>query len=138
MSNSCLQKQSDLQLVFKHCKNVEDRYHLIIGLGKKMPKLSAEKKREENLVKGCQSTMYLHASLKNGVMIFEGEADALISQGLAALLIHVYSEESPETILKCPPAFLEDLQIPSSLSPNRANGLYSLHLKMKQEALKML
>ena len=71
-------------------------------------------------------------------MTFEAEADALISAGLAALLTQVYSGETPETILKCPPTYLDEIGISASLTPNRANGLYSIHLRMKQEALKLL
>ena len=77
--------------------------------------------------------MYLYTNSSEGKIVFQGSSDALISQGLAALLIRIYSGESPETILKCPPNFLEELGIPASLSPNRANGLYSLHLRMKQK-----
>lgn len=82
--------------------------------------------------------MYLHSFLRDGKVFFEGESDALISSGLAAILIRTYNGESPETILKCPPDFLEDLGISASLTPNRANGLYSIHLRMKQDALKWL
>ena len=71
-------------------------------------------------------------------MNFEAEADALISAGLAALLIRAYNGETPEVVLKCPPSFIEELGINASLTPSRSNGLYSLHLQMKQEALRLL
>ncbi|MDP1836590.1 MAG: SufE family protein [Chlamydiales bacterium] len=138
MYESCLAKQDKLKNLFSSCHTLDDRYQKIIDLGKSMPKLAAEYRVPENLVKGCQSLMYLHTSSEGDIILFEGESDALISQGLAALLINVYSGESPETVLKCPPTYLDELQIPASLSPNRANGLYSLHLRMKQEALKLL
>lgn len=138
MFESCLAKQENIKSRFANCKTLEERYEKIIELGKELPALSEEYCIPENLVKGCQSRMYLSTHLEGGVVIFEGESDALISRGLAALLLYVYSGEKPETILKCPPLYLEELQIASSLSPNRANGLYSLHLRMKQEALKFL
>ena len=111
---------------------------IIIDLGKSLPKLDSAFKVPENRVKGCQSIVYLHTQKMDRVLLFSAESDALISQGLAALLIKVYSGETPDTLLKCPPTFLEELDIPSSLTPNRANGLYSMHLRMQQEALKHL
>ena len=80
----------------------------------------------------------MRAHWVNDKIIFEAESDALISAGLAALLTQVYSGETPEVILKCPPSYIEELGINSSLTPNRASGLYSMHLQMKQEALKLL
>lgn len=138
MFDSCLKKQEAVRLLFADCPNDEAKYERIIALGRKLPKLNPAFKIPPNLVKGCQSQMYLHTAEGNGHVIFEAESDALISAGLAALLIMVYSDETAETILKCPPAFLEDIGISSSLTPSRANGLYSMHLRMKQEALKLL
>src|SRR4029077_20554700 len=92
----------------------------------------------DNLVKGCQSQMYLHSYWSEDKIIFESESDALISSGLASLLVQVYSGETPETILKCSPTYLDEIGISASLTPNRASGLYSMHLRMKQEALRML
>lgn len=138
MFESCLEKQNKIKDLFSECPTEEAKYEKIIELGQKQVPLSPAYKIPENLVKGCQSQVYLHASWKDETIIFESEADALISAGLAALLTQVYSGETPETILKCPPNYLEELGISSSLTPNRANGLYSMHLRMKQDALKML
>ena len=87
---------------------------------------------------GCQSTTYLVSHLNDDKMSFYVWSEALISAGLAALLASVYNGESPEAVLKCPPDFLTDLGISASLTPNRANGLYNLHLRMKQDALRFL
>ena len=138
MFESCLKKQERVKELFAECKNLDERYQKIIELGRSQPSLAAEFKVPENLVRGCQSQMYMHAYMRDGVVIFEAEADALISQGLGALLVLVYSGETPETILKCPPTYIEELQITASLTPNRANGLSSMHLRMKQDALKLL
>lgn len=138
MFESCLIKQNQVKALFKECTTDEARYQKIIELGRQQPHLKKADKVPANLVSGCQSTVYMTSRLENTQVVFEAEADALISAGLARLLIEVYSGEAPEVILKCPPTYLEELGINQSLSPNRANGLYSIHLRMKQEALKLL
>jgi cysteine desulfuration protein SufE len=110
-------------------------YGEIIAWGKKLLPFDPNWKIEKNLVAGCQSTMYLYSNCDHHAISFYASSDALISAGLAALLISVYSGEPPETVLLSPPLFLEELGIPSVLTPGRANGLASLYLKMKQEAL---
>ena len=138
LEESCLEKQRKIKLYFKECADEQARYEKIIDLGKKNSSLLKEFKVDENLVPGCQSRMYLRSYEKNGRIYFEAESDALISSGLAVLLIEVYSGEEPEVILKCPPDYLEELGISASLTPGRANGLYSIHLRMKRDALKFL
>ena len=137
MFESCIQKQNQIRSLFNNLPSEDLKYQKLIELGRELSSLLPTDKIPENIVKGCQSTMYLRSQLCNGVVIFEVESNALISAGLAAILIKVYSGETPETILKCPPDFLEDLGISASLTPNRANGLYSIHLRMKQDALKL-
>lgn len=138
MYESCLRKQEEMKKLFANCRDAEEKYERIIELGRKQGKLDQQFKVPHNRVEGCQSIMYLHARLSDGFMLFEAESEALISQGLATLLTTVYNGETPEVVLKCPPTYLEELDIASSLTPNRANGLYSLHLRMKQESLKAL
>lgn len=138
MFESCLSKQNQMKALFHQCPSEDAKYQKIIELGRQQPPLEARHKTSENIVKGCQSVMYLHSFLKDGATYFEAESEALISLGLAAILIQVYNGESPEVVLKCPPTYLEELGISASLTPNRANGLYSVHLKMKQDALKLL
>lgn len=138
MTTSCQTKQNKIKSTFAQCQHAEARYNAIIEMGRKLPKLEPHNKTPENLVKGCQSTMYLHSDLRDDVVIFSADSDAMISAGLAALLVEVYSGETPETILTCPPQYLEELGLRASLTPSRANGLYSIHLKMKQEALKWM
>ncbi len=138
MFESCLDKQRLIKELFSTCSSEEARYQKIIELGRQQSSLSELEKIPANLVKGCQSQMYLCSQYESGHVLFRAEADALISAGLAALLVQVYSGESPETILKCPPSYLDELGISASLTPSRANGLYSLHLRMKQDALKWL
>lgn len=135
---SCVEKQNQVRAIFNQCVSEEEKYKKIIEFGRQMPALLREYKVETNFVKGCQSLMYMRSFFKEGHVYFEAESDALISSGLAAILIQVYSGETPEAILKCPPDYLEDLGISASLTPSRANGLYSIHLRMKQDALKYL
>jgi len=136
MFESCMQKQQHVKDLFAPFKTEDLKYQKIIELGKKLPPFPESEKISEYVVKGCQSIMYLSAKLEEGKVFFAVGSDALISAGLAAILIQVYSGETPEAILKCPPAYLEELGIGASLTQSRANGLYSIHLRMKQEALK--
>lgn len=138
MFESCLKKQNQVKALFSQCRSQEQRYQKIIELGRQQAPLDSAMKKSSNLVAGCQSQVYLVTKLEAGVVIFAAESDALISAGLARILIDVYSGESPEVILKCPPTYLEELGLNDSLSPGRANGLYSIHLRMKQEALNFL
>lgn len=138
MFESCLQKQEIIKQVFNSCPTEEAKYQKIIEFGRTLPPLAPEYRVSENIVKGCQSTMYLHSFWLDDTIQFEAQSDALISAGLAAILLKVYSGERPEVILKCPPTYLEELGISASLTPSRANGLYSVHLRMKQDALKLL
>lgn len=138
MSDTCREKQRRLVEIFLACPSEEAKYEKIIELGQRQIPLAAVYKTKENLVEGCQSQVYLHSYYKQDKMVFETEADALISAGLAKLLTDVYSNETPETVLKYPPTYLEEVGIHSSLTPNRANGLYSMHLRMKRDALKIL
>lgn len=138
ISISCLAKQQEVKKKFHDCITPEQKYEKIIELGRQLAPYPLEFKTPDRLVKGCQSAMYLYAQLVNGKVHFNAFSEALISSGLVALLLIVYNEESPETILSCPPRFLEELGIHDSLSPGRANGLASLFQRMKKEALNFL
>ena len=138
MFDECKKKQEEIKTLFSKCTSEEEVYHKIIEIGKHSAALPDEHKTEENIVSGCQSVMYLRSYMNNGKIYFEADSEAMISSGLAVLLTMVYSGEDPETVLKCPPDYLEQLGISTSLTPNRANGLASIHLKMRQDALKFL
>jgi cysteine desulfuration protein SufE len=138
MSESCLQKQQHLKEEFSKCLTSEAKYEKIIELGRLQKPLDASFQTPERIVAGCQSKMYLRSYLENDRVIFEAESDALISAGLGVLLTQVYSGETPETVLKCPPDYIKEIGLDTSLSPGRSNGLYSLHLKMKQDALALI
>lgn len=132
------EKIARLKDLFLPLKTPEERYQKLITLGSLLPPFLISEKTESNRVLGCQSLMYLSASSKEGLIFFNATSDALISRGLAALLIFVYSELPGETILTHQPFFLNELGIFASLTPSRSNGLMSLHLKMKQLSLPLI
>lgn len=133
---TCRQKQEEVKKLFSGLVTVESKYDKIIEIGRSQCHVPPKYKTDQYLVPGCQSRMYLVSHFVNGKVYFESEADAIISAGLSTLLIRVYSGEDPETILKCPPTYLEELNIPQTLTPGRANGLASIYLRMKQDALR--
>jgi len=113
------------------------RYQKLIELGRAQY-LSEEYFKEEFLVPGCQSQLYLRSYRKDDRIYFEAKADALISSGLAALMILAYQGLTPTEILQNPPSFLKDLEIHQSLSPSRSHGLSQIHLTIKREAIHYL
>lgn len=129
------EKIATLKARFAACPSQDDRYQLLMDLGKELPKYPAEEKKDEHLVRGCQSRTYLLMKREGDVLHFSACSDALLSAGLVALLVGVYSGEKAETILRSSPTFLTELGIAQSLSMSRANGLQSMHLRMKQLAL---
>jgi cysteine desulfuration protein SufE len=136
---SCFKNQAKLKQLFAPLALPEQKYQKIMELGRSLPPYPLEYKTPEKIVKGCQSLMYLHTyRSSDGKTYFYIDSEALISRGLAALLIAIYAGEPPEVILTCPPSCLNDLGIQASLSPSRSNGLASLYLKMKQDALELL
>jgi cysteine desulfuration protein SufE len=113
----------------------EDRYKKIIEIGKQMPDMPENLKTEDNKVKGCQSQVWLSASLNDqGQMVFQGDSDALIVKGLVGLLLKIYSESTPAEVLATPPEFLKALGFEGNLSPSRANGLHSMLKQIKHYA----
>lgn len=138
MESKFLHNQNELKNLFRPCTSPESKYQKIIELGRSSEPYPEEHKKPENLVQGCQSIMYLYSWMHEGRVFYMAGSEALISAGLAALLIKVYSGEAPEVILQEKPSYLEELGIPASLTPTRSNGLYSLYLRMKQDALKFL
>ena len=138
MSETFQKKVTSLKKTFSFLTSIEARYSALIEMGRSLLPLSPDLKTPENLVRGCQSHLYLYTKWIDGKIFFNASSDSLISSGLAALLITVYSEEPPEILLTHPPIFLEELNIHTSLSLNRSSGLNHIHLRMKQEALKYL
>jgi cysteine desulfuration protein SufE len=129
--DSFQEKLSLLQKKFSKFTTEEEKYHFLIQLGREVPSMDPVYKTQENLVKGCQSQLFIHAKQIDGKFFFTTDSDALISKGLAAILIYAYNGETATTIITHPPTFLEGLGILSSLSPNRAQGAIHIYLKMR-------
>lgn len=122
-------KIQSLILDFNRFNDWEERYKHLIDLGKKMPAMEEAHRIPANLVKGCQSQVWLHADLVGDKIFFQADSDASIVKGIVALLIGVYSGSTPDEILTTKPTFLEDIGLREHLSMSRANGLNSM---MKQ------
>lgn len=112
-----------------------DRYQLLIDLGSSQPKLDDKYKTEQNLIDGCQSRVWLQADMKDGLLHFQAESDALIVKGIVALLVRVLSDHTPEEILSADLYFIESIGLREHLSPTRSNGLLAMLRQMKLYAL---
>lgn len=112
-----------------------DRYQLLIDLGSSRPKLDDKYKTEQNLIDGCQSRVWLQADMKDGLLHFQAESDALIVKGIVALLVRVLSDHTPQEILVADLYFIESIGLREHLSPTRSNGLLSMLRQMKLYAL---
>lgn len=131
----CLQKQHALiDKLFSVSKN--QLYDALIHMGSQPRPYDPSKLLPSYLVKGCQSDLYLYETFTNGKLYFFTHTDALISSGLARCFVDIYSEETPETVLTCPPMFFEQLK--QHLSMGRVHGGESLFMKMKQTAVRYL
>ena len=112
-----------------------DKYEYIISLGKELSEMKQEDKTEENLVKGCQSQVWLVAREKDGNVFFEADSDAIISKGICALLVKVFNGHPASEIVKNNLGFIERIGLKEHLSPNRSKGLVAMIKKMKAYAL---
>lgn len=135
---SCLDNQEKLRALFAPYHEAEERYTKLIEIGRTLKPYPKMYETAEYLVKGCQSLLYLKSEIQMEKMSFLVSSNALISSGLAALLLMIYEGEPAESIIKCPPIVLKELKLTSYLSPSRVNGLRSLYLRMQQEAIKKI
>ncbi|HLO43793.1 MAG TPA: SufE family protein [Leadbetterella sp.] len=113
----------------------EGKYEYIIDLGKKLSPMSEDLKTEDNIIKGCQSVVWLSAKFENGVVVFEGDSQAIIVKGLVNMLLKVLSNHTPEEILNADLYFIEKTGLTSHLAQTRSNGLASMVKQMKTYAL---
>ena len=103
-----------------------DKYEYIIELGKNVPVIEEKEKTEENLIKGCQSRVWLSCKVEDGKLWFAADSDAIITKGIISLLIRVYNGQAPADILANEPEFIGEIGLQENLSPTRANGLVSM------------
>lgn len=113
----------------------DDKYEYIIDLGKKLQPLDEAFKKEENKVKGCQSTVWLVADYQDGNVIYKAESDAVIVKGLISMLIRVLSNHTPDEILNADMDFINKIGMTSHLAQTRSNGLRAMVKQMKHYAL---
>ncbi len=111
------------------------RYEYLIELGKSLPPLDEKYKTEENKIHGCQSQVWVHARYEDGRVFFDADSDALITKGLAALLVRVLSGLTPHEIATAELSFINRIGLREHLSPTRKNGLNGMILQMKRFAL---
>ena len=112
-----------------------DKYSLLIELGNELAPIDPKYKVESNLIRGCQSRVWLHQEFADGKITFEAESDALIVKGLVALLLKIYSNRTPHEILTSEPRFIDEIGLRQHLSPTRSNGLLAMVKQMKLYAL---
>ncbi len=108
-----------------------EKYEYIIQLGKDLPLIDEQYKKEENLIKGCQSKVWLHAEYKDGKVYFTADSDALITKGLVSMVVRVLSGQSPKDIAEAEIYFVDAIGLKSHLSLTRSNGLLSMLKQMK-------
>lgn len=132
---SILQLQARLVAEYQALPTWEERYQKIIALGRALPPLPEEFRTDANKVRGCSSTVWLHATSEGDKVVFHADSDAAIPKGLAALLVQVYSGRTAKEILAAPPEFIEELGLNQNLSPNRANGLTAMVRQLMAYAL---
>ena len=130
-----MEKEQEIIKEFSDLSDWTERYKHIIKLGRTLEPLDDKHMIEENLVRGCQSQVWLVTNFEDDNVIFKGESDAAIVKGLVALMIRFYSGEAPETILNTPPMFIKKIGMSQHLSPTRSNGLASMVKQMKIYAM---
>lgn len=111
------------------------RYEHMIELGKSLPLVEEKYKTEDNLIKGCQSKVWVHAELKEDKLIFTADSDAIITKGIIAVLIRAFSNQHPKDILEADTEFIDEIGLKEHLSPTRANGLVSMVKQLKMYAV---
>ena len=111
------------------------RYEYIIELGKTLPLIDEQYKVDENIIKGCQSKVWVHGEEQNGNIFFTADSDAILTKGLVALLLRVFTNQTPKDILAADTIFIDKIGLKEHLSPTRANGLVSMLKQIKLYAI---
>jgi len=127
--------QQNLIEDFSFFEDWTQKYEYMIELSKTLDKMNDSLKNDNNLIKGCQSKVWLNAELKNGKINFQADSEAIITKGLIAILLMVFNDKKPDQIIKSDVSFIEKIGLKEHLSPNRANGLYSMIKQIKFYAI---
>ncbi len=111
------------------------RYEYIIELGKSLPLIEDQYKVEENLIRGCQSKVWLHAEKKDDKIVFTADSDAILTKGIIAILIRTFSDQKAVDVMNADTSFIDEIGLKEHLSPTRANGLVSMLKQIKLYAI---
>ena len=120
---------------FSMFEDWEERYQYMIDLGKTLPLIDEQFKTEDNIIKGCQSKVWVHAEFNDNKIEFTADSDAIITKGIIAILIRVFSNQSPKAIIEANTDFIDEIGLKEHLSPTRANGLVSMIKQIKMYAI---
>ncbi len=112
-----------------------DKYNYLIEISKELEPIDDQQKVPENLIRGCQSRVWLSADISDGNLVFKADSDAIITKGIIALLIRVLSNRKPDEIMNADLYFIDQIGLRQNLSPTRSNGLLSMVKQMKMYGL---
>lgn len=127
--------QEEIVAEFSMFDDWMQRYEYIIELGKSLPLIDEQYKTEDNIIKGCQSKVWVHAEEHDGNVLFTADSDAILTKGIIAILVRTFSNQSPKEILEADTDFIDEIGLKEHLSPTRANGLVSMIKQIKMYAL---
>lgn len=125
------EKQQELVDEFAFLEDWEQRYEYLIDLGKQLKPIPEDKKTDDNLIKGCQSKVWIDAEFRDGKLFFNADSDGILPKGIVALLVSIYSGHSTEEILASDFEFISQIGLQEFLSPSRANGLMAMTKQIK-------
>ena len=123
--------QENLIQDFSFFEDWTQRYEYMIELSKGLEKMDEQMKNDKNIIKGCQSKVWLHAELNEGKIKFLADSEAIITRGIIAILLTIFNNRTPKEIIESDTNFIEKIGLKEHLSPNRANGLYSMIKQIK-------
>jgi cysteine desulfuration protein SufE len=128
-------REAEIIEAFSWLESWEEKYEYIIELGKNLPELEEKYKKEENIIKGCQSTVWLVSEFKDGKVFYQADSDAIIVKGLVSMLISVLSGHAPDEILNARLDFIKEIGMMTHLAQTRSNGLVAMVKQIKNYAL---
>ncbi|WP_047418009.1 SufE family protein [Cellulophaga sp. Hel_I_12] len=127
--------QEDIIDEFSMFEDWMQRYEYMIELGKALPLIDEKYKIDDNVIKGCQSKVWVHAELEDDKLVFTADSDAIITKGIIAILVRAFSNQKPQDIIDADTQFIDDIGLKEHLSPTRANGLVSMIKQLKLYAI---
>ncbi len=127
--------QNDIIDEFSMFEDWEERYQYMIDLGKTLPLIEDQYKTDDNIIRGCQSKVWVHANMQDDKVNFTADSDAIITKGIIAILIRAFSNQHPNAIIEANTDFIDKIGLKEHLSPTRANGLVSMIKQIKLYAI---